>query len=67
MSKTVSYRWVIDEDGGGTLRTFTDDGARVVESTIDFDSLEDLPKGLAEAIRDDGGTEGEFPTGPYRS
>lgn len=61
MSETVSYRWIIDDDGGGTLFTFTDDGSGVVESTIDFESLDDLPKGLAEAIRQDGDTRGEFP------
>jgi hypothetical protein len=64
MSETISYRWVIDEDGGGTLYTFTDDGSQVVESTIDFDSLDELPENLADAIREDGGTRGEFPRGP---
>lgn len=66
MSETVSYRWVIDDDGGGTIRVFTDDGTGVTESVIDFDSLDDLPEGLAGAILDDGGTTGEFPRAPKK-
>ena len=64
MSETIGFRWRLDEDGGGTAFVFTDHRSHVDETKYVFDSLDELPEWMAEAIREDGRLEGELPQGP---
>jgi hypothetical protein len=46
-------------EGGGAAFVFAYQGDTLVQQEHFFNALDDLPKHIAEAIRQDGGTEGE--------
>lgn len=58
--RIAGIRWRLDEDGGGEAFVFIDYRSHVDERKYVFDSLEELPRPVAEAIRKDGRIEGEI-------
>jgi hypothetical protein len=54
-----SVRWEMDAEGDGTAFIYVYRGDTLVQQEHFFDSLDDLPKHIAEAIRQDGGARGE--------
>ena len=54
-----SVRWKMNVEGGGAAFVFAYRDDTLVQQEYFFNALEDLPEHIAEAIRQDGGTEGE--------
>ena len=59
MGEVHNVRWLLDGDGGGVALVFTDQGPHTVQHRYLFKSFEELPNEVADAIREDGRTEGE--------
>jgi hypothetical protein len=64
MSRTIGFRWQLDDDGGGTVILITDHRTHMDETIYHFDSLDELPDWVADAIHRDERREGEFPPKP---
>ncbi len=64
MSEVHNVRWLLDDNGGGVVLLFIDDGAHTVEHRYEFKSFDELPDHVANSIHEDGRTEGEITTTP---
>ncbi len=59
--------WHLDEDGGGEAHVFVDYKSHIDQHKYVFDSLDredQIPEGIAAAIREDGRIEGKIPPPP---
>ena len=54
-------RWRLNEDGGGTYWLDIEKGPHVDAQRCVFDSLDQIPENIANAIRSDGRTSGSIP------
>ena len=54
----INIEWRIDDDGGGELKVFVWGVEGVTLKRRSFESLDDLPDDIAEAIQSDGRDEG---------
>ena len=61
MGKILRIVWHLDEDGGGTANIMADRRLSVDKCRYVFDSLDELPPVISEAIRKDGRAAGEIP------
>ena len=57
----ISISWHLDEDGGGEVFVTIDHKSHVDDHKYVFESLDELPPDIAEAIRKDGRTKGKIP------
>ena len=61
MDNVPMFRWRLRPDGGGELQVEQVTGSKLEVGTRLFDSLVQLPDGIAEKIREDGREQGEWP------
>ncbi len=62
MSEGHHVRWLLDDDGGGVVKVFIDDGPHTVQHRYVFKSFDELPDYVADSIRKDGRIAGEITT-----
>lgn len=55
-----SIRWSLNSEGGGTADVFSVvDGDQAVQTSYEFEALEELPADLAKLIKEDGRSTGQ--------